>query len=200
MYSQARCHSREGGNPFSAGLLYALVSIVSFIILLLVAGAALIGILIFAWKTRPRRRPEPGFKYIFVNLDGSARELSEGERAYLNTDFKGADGNRPYIKLNYESVDGSGNIYGFLSRRQLPSEIKIVPVNPNYDVLEQEMRETDEEDMIGRGYIAVRREDNMVSYAPDPALSNEERMKKAKMHDEEQELKREELAKIKASN
>lgn len=79
----------------------------------------------FAIQTRPRRKEEPGFKYILINDDGSARELGAEEREYLNTKFLPGDGARPYIKFRYESLTPDGRLTGFLRRRQLPKRIQI---------------------------------------------------------------------------
>jgi hypothetical protein len=79
----------------------------------------------FMFQTRPRRRREPGFEFIYVNDDGSARELDADEREYLNTKFEPVDGARPYIKFRYESLTPDGRINGYLRRRQLPRRIKI---------------------------------------------------------------------------
>ena len=45
---------------------------------------------------------------LYVEVDGTARELHADERAYLETDFEGGDGARPYVKSKYEQRDGSG--------------------------------------------------------------------------------------------
>jgi hypothetical protein len=79
----------------------------------------------FMFQTRPRRRREPGFEFIYVKDDGSARELDSDEREYLNTKFDPADGGRPYIKFRYESLTPDGRISGYLRRRQLPRRIQI---------------------------------------------------------------------------
>jgi hypothetical protein len=76
---------------------------------------------------RSRRSKDRGFRYVFVNPDGSARELTADEQEYLNTEFSGSDGARPYIKLRYESLTPDGRIIGFLERRQLPARIEIQP-------------------------------------------------------------------------
>ncbi len=76
---------------------------------------------------RTRRRKEAGFRYVYVNLDGSARELTPEEREYLSETFSGGDGGRPYIKFRYESLTPDGRISGFLERRQLPARIEIQP-------------------------------------------------------------------------
>jgi hypothetical protein len=83
---------------------------------------------------RSRRTKEEGFDYVYVNGDGSARELTEDEKEYLNTRFEGSDGNRPSVKFRYESLTPDGRIIGYLLRRQLPAVIKISPapeVDPN---------------------------------------------------------------------
>jgi hypothetical protein len=99
--------------------------------LLIVVVALLAGWLIFL--RRQRRPKEAGFRYIYVNRDGSARELTEDEKQYLNTRFDGADGNRPYIKFRYESLTPDGHISGYLLRRQLPTMVEVASapeVNP----------------------------------------------------------------------
>ena len=58
---------------------------------------------------------------IYVNADGSARELHAGERAYLETEFKGGDGAMPYVKDSYEERNGWGEITGYLKRAALPA-------------------------------------------------------------------------------
>ena len=63
----------------------------------------------------------PLYPYIYVNADGTARELHAGERAYLETEFKGGDGAMPYIKDSYEERNGWGEINGFLKRAALPA-------------------------------------------------------------------------------
>ena len=38
---------------------------------------------------------------VYVNEDGSVRELTEAERTYVETEFSPLDVARPYIKLRY---------------------------------------------------------------------------------------------------
>jgi hypothetical protein len=70
--------------------------------------------------------------FVYVNQDGTARELSSDERDYLETEFPPGDGGRPYIKGTYNDRDGWGSISGFLLRRRLPSSITVKPINPNF--------------------------------------------------------------------
>lgn len=83
------------------------------------------GVLSALWIYRRRRPPEEGFQFVYINQDGSARELTASEREYLDTDFQGADGGRPYVKSSYESKDGWGSISGFIERRKVPAKIQI---------------------------------------------------------------------------
>ncbi len=65
------------------------------------------------------------YPYVYINADGSARELHRGEREYLETPFHGADGGRPYLKSRYLQKDGWGEIKGFLKRTKVPKDIQI---------------------------------------------------------------------------
>jgi hypothetical protein len=72
----------------------------------------------------PSDRPYP---YVYVEADGTARDLHAGERAYLETEFEGADGARPYIKGTYQQRDGGGDLSGYLKRSKLPAGVLVRP-------------------------------------------------------------------------
>ncbi|HEX2780002.1 MAG TPA: hypothetical protein VHM30_10910 [Gemmatimonadaceae bacterium] len=59
-------------------------------------------------------------RFVWVDDDGSARELTADECRYLATAFEGADGGRPYIKDRYRSRTPDGRLGGYLERRMLP--------------------------------------------------------------------------------
>ena len=61
------------------------------------------------------------YPYVYVDADGTARELHAGERAYLETEFKGGDGAMPYIKDSYDERNGWGELNGYLPRAALPT-------------------------------------------------------------------------------
>ena len=61
------------------------------------------------------------YPYIYINADGTARELHAGERAYLETEFEGGDGAMPSTKDSYEERNGWGEISGYLKRAALPA-------------------------------------------------------------------------------
>jgi hypothetical protein len=60
------------------------------------------------------------YAYIYVNADGSARELHPDERQYLESDFLPGDGAAPSIKRDYGQRNGWGEISGYLERSKLP--------------------------------------------------------------------------------
>src|SRR3974377_547710 len=66
---------------------------------------------------------------VYINDDGSARELSETEKRYVDTEFSSLDGARPYIKTRYEQRNGWGNLSGFLQRKDVPvgMPVKLAP-------------------------------------------------------------------------
>jgi hypothetical protein len=65
------------------------------------------------------------YPYVYIDPDGTARELHAGERAYLETEFIGGDGAMPSIKDSYEERNGWGEIRGYLKRVALPPETPI---------------------------------------------------------------------------
>jgi hypothetical protein len=60
------------------------------------------------------------YPFVHVDADGTARELHDRERRYLETEFKGGDGAAPYIKSSYEERNGWGDLSGYLQRAPLP--------------------------------------------------------------------------------
>ncbi len=75
------------------------------------------------------------YMYVFVNDDGSARELSPSERAYLETPFHPFDSGRPYMKSSYDQKDGRGRLSGFCLRAHIPPHIAIADA-PREDSIE----------------------------------------------------------------
>jgi hypothetical protein len=64
---------------------------------------------------------------VYVNDDGSPRELSETEKTYVDTEFSPLDGARPHIKTHYEQRNGWGRLSGFLQRKDVPVGMAINP-------------------------------------------------------------------------
>ena len=55
--------------------------------------------------------PKPSELLIWINDDGSARELSEADKKYVDTEFSPFDGARPYIKSTYQSRNGWAELF-----------------------------------------------------------------------------------------
>jgi hypothetical protein len=84
------------------------------------------------------------YPYIYVNADGTARELHVSEQKYLETEFRGGDGAMPYIKSSYNEHNGWGELNGYLKRSRLPAStlIHAAPVeDPNKPLSKKELVE-----------------------------------------------------------
>jgi hypothetical protein len=73
--------------------------------------------------------PNAGDALVYVNEDGSVRELIEAEKKYVETEFSPLDGARPYIKPRYLARTAQG-IQGYLPRIQVPDGMSIHPAPP----------------------------------------------------------------------
>lgn len=149
------------------------------------------------WKFGPRRRRGPGFPFVYVNQDGSVREVSPGEQAYLSEDFSGGDSGRPYIKTTYESKDGWGSRSGFITRTRIPFWVDIAPVHPDYDAA---VKKLDQDDIFASyrnaGYIIVTNEDGSVSCLPSSDIPRKKRFELARKYQLAEQQRREALAKV----
>jgi hypothetical protein len=97
-------------------------------------GAALaVAIFLIAWVRHANRPPlkpgEPG-QYVYIDDDGSARELTPDEEVYLATEFLPGDGAAPYVKSSYRQRTSTGLLRGYLARRDLPRGIAVRPAPP----------------------------------------------------------------------
>jgi hypothetical protein len=64
---------------------------------------------------------------VWINVDGSARELTDAEKKYVDTEFSPFDGARPYIKSHYGQRNGWGELSGYLQRSEVPGGMVINP-------------------------------------------------------------------------
>ena len=97
------------------------------------AAALAVAIFLVAWARRANRPPlkpgEPG-QYVYIDDDGSARELTPDEEVYLATEFLPGDGAAPYVKSSYRQRTSDGRLRGYLERRELPRHISVRPAPP----------------------------------------------------------------------
>jgi predicted metal-dependent hydrolase len=97
--------------------------------------AIVVVVLVLAWlgfmrattshEVKQKRAGRFSAAYIRIDDDGAAHELTEAERAYLNTEFHPADSGRPYVKRSYAQRTSTGSIGGFLKKSKLPSRINV---------------------------------------------------------------------------
>jgi hypothetical protein len=66
--------------------------------------------------------PNPSEGLVYINEDGSVRELTEADKKYVDTEFSPFDGARPYIKLHYSQRTALGEIRGYLPREPEPEQ------------------------------------------------------------------------------
>ncbi|TSE07986.1 hypothetical protein [Aquimarina algiphila] len=97
-----------------------------FIIIGVVIGVILLSIgIVYLRYFIPLRPQENGFEYVYVNNDGTVRELYNDEIEYLNEKFHPADGARPYVKSRYKSLTPDTKMSGFIQRNRVPRKVEI---------------------------------------------------------------------------
>lgn len=104
--------------------------IIIYILTTFFAILALLILIVYLRYFVPLRPKEDGFEYVYVEKDGSVRELFEHEVAVLMVEYDPTDGGRPYIKDRYKPTAISSNeIQGFIPRRRVPKHIEIKKVH-----------------------------------------------------------------------
>jgi len=159
-----------------------------------IAILIVLAVVALVWKLGPRRLSGPGFKFVYVNQDGSVRELSPGEREYLSEKYLGGDSGRPYIKSRYSSLDGWGSISGFIRRSYVPARITILPVHPDYDAREKELGFDMLDSHRAAGDVIETRADGSIVCIPNPEISSTEWFDLSRSWYLEDQRKREKLA------
>ena len=95
---------------------------------------SIIGIVLLIWIYLylrygiPLRPKEEGFKYVYIENDGTVRELYDDEIEYMSETFDPRDSGRPYIKSRYGSLGYSKEISGMIARRRVPKTVIIKKV------------------------------------------------------------------------
>jgi len=67
------------------------------------------------------------YPYVYVNKDGSVRELHASERAELETPYSPLDSGQPYVKHTYDQKNGMNSLDGFCPRAKIAKHIRILP-------------------------------------------------------------------------
>ena len=70
--------------------------------------------------------PNAAEALVYVNEDGSVRELTEAEKKYVDTEFSPLDRARPYVKSRYSDRTAWG-VRGYLPRTLVPYGTSIRP-------------------------------------------------------------------------
>ena len=101
------------------------MKLMNTIIVILLILIIVIVFIIYLKYFRPLRPKEQGFQFVYVEKNGSVRELNDDEMQYLKEEFHPNDGGRPYIKTSYKDLTPDGKISGFIYRKRVPRNIKI---------------------------------------------------------------------------
>ncbi|CAL2076336.1 hypothetical protein [Tenacibaculum sp. 190524A05c] len=78
------------------------------------------------------KKEKDKFEFVYVENDGTVRELHKDEIEYLQTEFKPFDGAKPYIKSDYKQLTPNKKISGFIYRNKVPRDIKIIQTDLRY--------------------------------------------------------------------
>jgi hypothetical protein len=141
-----------------------------------------------------------GFRFVYMNQDGSVREVSPVERAELSAEYAGADSGRPYIKNAVGDRDGWGSVSGYIARAALPGGIAVLPVHDDFDVRVKEFGFDPLDAHRAAGDIIEVRPDGAVSCTPNPDVSAEERLERMRDWQLAHQRARERLAAVEQSS
>ncbi|WP_108805522.1 hypothetical protein [Aquimarina sp. Aq107] len=72
------------------------------------------------------------FEFVYVENNGTVRELDNEEIEYLQTEFQPGDGARPYIKSSYKQRTPNNKMFGYILRDDVPEDIKIIRTDLRY--------------------------------------------------------------------
>jgi len=99
--------------------------VISFLLITSLAGA----LIVYFKLIYPLRKKEPGYDFVFVENDGTVRELNFAEVEFLERPFITDNPARPKIKRRYDEKNENGGLAGFIKRTRVPKQINIVAQN-----------------------------------------------------------------------
>ncbi len=100
-----------------------------FILAFVLVPALAVGLFVYFKLFAPSRKNEAGTEFVYVEEDGTVRELHQQEIDYLNAPFNYYDKARPLVKKSFHERNDQKKISGFILRRRVPRDIKIVKKN-----------------------------------------------------------------------
>ena len=105
------------------------------------------------------------YPYVYVEKDGTVRELHSSERKFLETPYHPADGSRPYIKKSFNALNSFGNLRGTCLRSKVPHQISIqaAPIEDPIPSLLQEIQE-DMVKLVKENNFEIIEEDGQTIY------------------------------------
>ena len=80
--------------------------------------------LLFAIVSESDAKTTP-YPFVYVEKDGTVRELHASERKHLETPFYPTDGSRPYVKNSLNQKNALGDMSGYCLRSKIPSRVVI---------------------------------------------------------------------------
>ena len=83
----------------------------------------------FSVVSKEESQQDP-YPYVLVADDGSYCELEIEDKEYLQQEFSGGDGARPYVKSRYWSKTPDGKLGGYLNRKKLPKSLVVGKIPP----------------------------------------------------------------------
>ncbi len=105
------------------------------------------------------------YPYVYVEKDGTVRELHSSERKFLETPYHPADGSMPYIKKSFNALNPYGNLRGTCLRSNIPHQISIqaAPIEDPIPLLLQETQE-DMVKLLNENNFEIIEEDGKTIY------------------------------------
>lgn len=168
----------------------------TFVAGLITCGCVLAYYLLRPHVTRSGPLRASNCRFVYVNQDGSIREVSPSEQAYLTQDFAPNDSAGPYIKAKYDSRDGWGSLSGFMDRRGVPPGVPVQPAHPDYDAREKALGFDPYEADRAAGELVEKLPDGSVVTRPNPAVPPHERFERLRQCHLEIQRRREALARV----
>jgi hypothetical protein len=106
------------------------------------------------------------YPFVYVEKDGTVRELHASERKHLETTFHPADGSRPYVKNSYNQKNLVASMRGYCLRSKIPSHIVIYgpPIQDPTVLSKEELIEYEINLSKAQGFDLINNEDGKLTF------------------------------------